>query len=354
MTKDDFLKLLLGAYRGPGSTEEGTFAGDVLRACADGMAQLWALDVDGLERRAFVATAVGEWLTMVCADRGVPGREGESDGELRARALERLARLPASENEDDYRVWCEGVEGILRVSVRPLARGRGTVDVIATGEDGAAPPRQLRPGPAAAAGLPRRGRRDRLRPERGGGEPAFAGAVRLGEGSAGVGGGGSMRLPEFVSELSPVLETLEALSAGEAVLRADAEEALSQVHVDTADRGLDLFEADFSLARREEDAARRALIKAALAGGRTLTPALLEELCRTIGGGDWSQVNEDFENWTVTVYEAAFGRLPPGACLECAGAFSRGIGVLAHKKGLLFGISCVIIKHMLYPGTLSS
>lgn len=31
MTRDDFLKLLLNAYRGPGSTEEGTFAGDVLR-----------------------------------------------------------------------------------------------------------------------------------------------------------------------------------------------------------------------------------------------------------------------------------------------------------------------------------
>lgn len=140
MTKNDFLTLLLGAYHGPGSTEEGTFAGDVLRACADGMAQLWALDIDGLERRAFVATAVGEWLTMVCADRGIPRREGESDEALRARALERLARLPASGNEDDYRVWCEGVEGILRVSVLPLARGRGTVDVIAVGEDSAAPP----------------------------------------------------------------------------------------------------------------------------------------------------------------------------------------------------------------------
>lgn len=140
MTKDDFLKLLLEAYHGPGSTEEGTFAGDVLRACADGMARFWALDVDGLERRAFVATAVGEWLTMVCADRGVPRREGESDEALRARALERLSRLPASGNEDDYRVWCEGVEGILRVAVIPLARGRGTVDVVAVGEDGGAPP----------------------------------------------------------------------------------------------------------------------------------------------------------------------------------------------------------------------
>jgi len=143
MTKDDFLALLLGAYHGPGGTEEGTFAGDVLRACADGMAQLWAMDIDGLERRAFVATAVGEWLTKVCADRGVPRREGEGDEELRERALERLSRLPASGSEDDYRVWCEGVEGVLRVSVLPLARGRGTVDIIAVGENGGAPPRAV-------------------------------------------------------------------------------------------------------------------------------------------------------------------------------------------------------------------
>ena len=59
MIRDDFNRLLLAAYQGPGGTEEGPFAGDVLRACAD-----------GLERRAFVATAVDECLTMVCADRG--------------------------------------------------------------------------------------------------------------------------------------------------------------------------------------------------------------------------------------------------------------------------------------------
>ncbi len=134
------MRLLLEAYRGPGGTEEGTFAGDVLRACADGMAQLWSMDVDGLERRAFVSTAVGECLTMVCADRGIIRREGEEDEALRQRALERLARLPASGNEDDYREWCNRVEGIARVSVLGLARGRGSVDVIAVGPDGRRPP----------------------------------------------------------------------------------------------------------------------------------------------------------------------------------------------------------------------
>ena len=37
MTKEEMLRLLTAAYTGPGSAAEGTFAGDVLRACADGM-----------------------------------------------------------------------------------------------------------------------------------------------------------------------------------------------------------------------------------------------------------------------------------------------------------------------------
>lgn len=122
-----------------------------------------------------------------------------------------------------------------------------------------------------------------------------------------------MRLPEFVTELSPVRETLEALEAGEASLSAEIGTALRQLYPDTADRALSLWEADFSLSGKGPEALRRAAVKAALAGGRTLTPAYLEELCRLFGGGDWSQVNEDFSNWTVTVYAAALGKLLPGA-----------------------------------------
>lgn len=139
MNREDCLTLLLAAYRGPGGTGEGCFAGDVLRACADGMAQLWSMDIDGLERRAFVSTAVGDWLTKVCADRGVARREGETDEELRRRTLRRLASTPASGNADHYRLWCEGVDGILRASVLPLFRGPGTVDIVAVGLDGRAP-----------------------------------------------------------------------------------------------------------------------------------------------------------------------------------------------------------------------
>lgn len=139
MTKEEMLALLTAAYTGPGSTEEGTFAGDVLRACADGMAQLWSMEIDGLERRAFVSTAVGDWLTAVCADRGVNRREGETDEALRERALSALAATPASGNEDHYAAWCMQAEGILRVKVLPLARGNGTVDIVAVGLEGTAP-----------------------------------------------------------------------------------------------------------------------------------------------------------------------------------------------------------------------
>lgn len=139
MTKEEMLRLLSAAYTGPGSAEEGTFAGDVLRACADGMAQLWSLDIDGLERRAFVSSAVGDWLTAVCADRGCVRKEGETDEELRQRTLAALAATPASGNADHYAAWCGQVADILRVKVLPLARGNGTVDIVAVGMDGKAP-----------------------------------------------------------------------------------------------------------------------------------------------------------------------------------------------------------------------
>jgi len=139
MTKDELLQLLTAAYHGPGSTQEGSFAGDVLRACADAMAELWSTEIDGLERRAFVSTAAGDWLTKVCADRGVERREGEEDETLRTRTLEKLASLPASGNADHYAEWCGRAEDILRVRVLPRARGSGTVDIVAVDTAGRAP-----------------------------------------------------------------------------------------------------------------------------------------------------------------------------------------------------------------------
>lgn len=139
MTREDFLALLTAAYSGVGSVEEGSFAGDVLRACADGMAQLWSMDINELERRAFVSEAVGEWLTAVCADRGIPRKEGEDDETLRERALAALAANPASGNADHYQEWCGRVGDLMRMKVLPLARGNGTVDIVAVDMAGRCP-----------------------------------------------------------------------------------------------------------------------------------------------------------------------------------------------------------------------
>ena len=138
MTKDEIFAAMAAAYMGAGSTIEGSFAGDILRACADGCAELWSTEIDGLEERAFIAGASGDALTQVCADRGVERRAGEDDETLRSRALESLARQGASGNADDYAAWCGAVEDILRVRVLPLARGAGTVDILAVGQDGRA------------------------------------------------------------------------------------------------------------------------------------------------------------------------------------------------------------------------
>ncbi len=148
-----------------------------------------------------------------------------------------------------------------------------------------------------------------------------------------------MRLPEFVTEISPVRETLEAAALGEEALKMDVEEAARQFYVSTATRGLALWEADYSLENQGTDEARRAAIWMALAGGRMLTPERLEELCVSLGKGDRGQVNEDFLNWTVTAYSAARGRIPEGAAALDA-AIQRlkpaHLAVEAHPVGVFF------------------
>lgn len=139
MTKDEAMAIMLNAYPGQAYTGEGSFTGDVLRACADGMAQLWSMDIDGLARRAFVSTAVGEWLTAVCADRGVDRLDGESDEELRNRTLKKLSGTPTSGNADHYIQWCCSVPQVLRAKVLPLNRGAGTVDMVVISTQGRAP-----------------------------------------------------------------------------------------------------------------------------------------------------------------------------------------------------------------------
>lgn len=121
-----------------------------------------------------------------------------------------------------------------------------------------------------------------------------------------------MRLPEFLTELSPVRETLAAIGAGEAALSAAVEEKNKQLCVGTAGAGLSLWEADYGLPDRTggDPGGRRAAVRAAMAGGRTLTPEYLRELCVTLGGADYGEVTEDFAHWRVAVDAVAQGRAP--------------------------------------------
>ena len=121
-----------------------------------------------------------------------------------------------------------------------------------------------------------------------------------------------MRLPEFVTELSPIRETLAALDQGETALAEAVAEKNAQVCVASAEAGLSLWERDYGLPVREGAAPedRRAAVLAAMAGGRTLTPALLAELCVTLGGAERGEVEEDFSNWRVTVSAVSRGQVP--------------------------------------------
>ena len=131
-----------------------------------------------------------------------------------------------------------------------------------------------------------------------------------------------MRLPEYLTRLSPVGETLAAMEAGEEALAAEVAERNAQLAVSTADTGLDLWEADYGLPVRAggDIPDRRAAILAAMAGGRTLTPALLRELCVRLGGGDRGEVEEDFPHWAVTALAVCRGRMP-----ESTGALERAV-----------------------------
>lgn len=121
-----------------------------------------------------------------------------------------------------------------------------------------------------------------------------------------------MRLPEFVKKISPVGETLEAIDAGTALLAEETEKRNRQVVVSTADTGLSLWEKDYAIpdgTGRDADF-RRARVRAAMAGSRTLTVAELEALAVTLAGADRGEVSEDFADWRATLEALYENRIP--------------------------------------------
>jgi len=134
-----------------------------------------------------------------------------------------------------------------------------------------------------------------------------------------------MKLPEFLTKLSPVGETLSSVAAGEDFLFHAVTEKNAQLCVRTATEGLSLWEADYGLQDRSGgDAEKRRLdIRIAIAGGRTLTPAYLAELARTLGGADDAEIDEDFSHYRVSLHAISKNRLP-----QDTGALERALGRL--------------------------
>lgn len=119
-----------------------------------------------------------------------------------------------------------------------------------------------------------------------------------------------MRLPGFLTDISPIGETLAAIEQGEALLRRETAERNAQLAVSTATDGLSLWEADYGLPSGGDTAARRARVLTALAGGQTLTPAYLAALAVSVGGADSGEVTEEFARWRVTLTALYDGRFP--------------------------------------------
>lgn len=122
-----------------------------------------------------------------------------------------------------------------------------------------------------------------------------------------------MRLPESMTKISPVGEVIEASEAGETLLSAAVEHANDELFVSSGDtRGLSRWEKDYSLVDRTGESAeeRRARIRAAMAGGQTLTRERLRMLAERVGGAEESEVSEDFAAYAVELTAQCEGQFP--------------------------------------------
>lgn len=137
-TFDDILSRMKAAYTGSASTQEGTFAGDLLQAVANELARIYSQELEPVSHQAFVSLASGEGLDAVCGNYGISRLGDESDDLLRARALKQIRQPAGGANGAQYEAWAAAVPGVRRAQSIPLARGAGTVDVCVLPEEGAA------------------------------------------------------------------------------------------------------------------------------------------------------------------------------------------------------------------------
>lgn len=80
---------------------------------------------------------------VVNPDAAEGGFDTETDEHLIARTLEKIQTPPTSGNIAHYRQWALDVTGVEKVKVFPLARGKGTVDVVIIADGNAQAPEIL-------------------------------------------------------------------------------------------------------------------------------------------------------------------------------------------------------------------
>ncbi len=83
-------------------------------------------DIDNLEE--------AELTTLVTA-----GADEESDDDFRERLREKLSGAAENGNKQDYKTWCESIDGVGRAQILPLWGGENTVRAILYATDGGAP-----------------------------------------------------------------------------------------------------------------------------------------------------------------------------------------------------------------------
>jgi hypothetical protein len=129
------------------------------------------------------------------------------------------------------------------------------------------------------------------------------------------------RLPDCLTHISPVGETLTAALGGVESLETATDIENARLHVSTADgAGLALWEADYGLPPDGDTETRRRRVLAALRGRETATPALLRSLCVRVGGADRGELTEDFGSYAATLTAVGEGRVPEGDAALCAAA----------------------------------
>lgn len=122
-----------------------------------------------------------------------------------------------------------------------------------------------------------------------------------------------MRLPESMTKIAPVGAVLTAEEAGEARLADEVTARNARLCVASADaEGLSRWEREYGLAdwTGVDETRRRGRIRAAMAGGQTLTRERLRSLAVTVGGAETGEVEENFADYAATLTAVSAGKFP--------------------------------------------